>query len=157
MTKLESSLLDLIDSNSNIFFDDVIVKRIFVVLYLSGDYVSLDEVASRASLSLASVSNKANLLSHLGMIEKTRKSGSKKIFLKAKTDFASLMIEKIRKKDESLKQLQKNVFDFVASAKKRSLSVEEKMQLKNLDHFGSELKNLVAFHEKVLKIIDNGI
>lgn len=155
MTQLEQSFLELIEGNQKVFFDDVIVKKMFVVLYISKDFVALDEVASRASLSLASVSNKAKELASMGLIERVRRPGSKKIFLKVKTNFFAILSGKMAKKCEVMEKSQKELKSFIDSQKDKSLSSEEKSQLKNLKEFHNEMKRMSVFHKDLTRFIEN--
>ena len=154
MTKLEKSFMKLISADTAVFFDDSMLKKIFAVLHISNDPVSLEDIAERSSLSLASVSNKSKILLQMGVVNRIKKPGSRKVFLQARTDFISLMHKKLIKKSECTLSVYDNLISFLSLEKKRKLSDEEELQLKNLEDFGKQLKKINKLNEKLCLVIE---
>ena len=154
MTKLEKSFLKLINADTDIFFNDSLLKKIFAVVYISKEPVSLEDVALRSSLSLATVSNKSKILLQMGVLDRIKNQGSRKVFLQARTNFISLIYKKSLKKLEYTLDLHNNLILFLSVEKKRLLSKEEKAQIKNLEEFGLQLEKITKVYKKLCSFIE---
>ena len=81
--------------------------KIFAVLYLEPEEMTMEELARKTGYSLASISNKIKFLESGGVIKKTHKPGSKRIYLYMEKDFLSIMKKQLTIKQERVIGLSK--------------------------------------------------
>lgn len=104
-------------------------SKILAVLAIEPEAVCMDELTKRTGYSLASISNAIKVLERFGMIIKTKKPGSKKIYVDDRRDL-------IGKMHEQILQVQQNEIE----------------PLKNeLPHIIKELKGIKESKDKKLK------
>jgi DNA-binding transcriptional regulator GbsR (MarR family) len=78
-----------------------IAGRIFALVLISEDALSLDEIAEKLSVSKASVSNDARLLERIGFIERVSRPGDRKDYYQTdERSFERTIAERIRRMHE---------------------------------------------------------
>lgn len=69
--------------------------NILALIKSSTEAISLDEITKQTKYSLATVSNKVRKFETHGIIFRTKKPGSKKVFVEARKDYLNAMKEKL--------------------------------------------------------------
>jgi DNA-binding transcriptional regulator GbsR (MarR family) len=116
-------------------FSNNITEHITTMLYLEPEEIPMEELAKKTGYSLATISNNVAFLEHTGLIKKTRKPGSKKIFIYMEKDVIETM---------------KN--HFVNDHMNMIISAKEKLPAL-IEKYSGKLKT--EEDRKKLKIIDN--
>ena len=73
---------------------DNLSAKIFSILYIEPKEVSMDDLAKRTGYSLASVSNKMKMFEGLGMAQRVKKPGTKKVYHYMNKSIFNLMKKK---------------------------------------------------------------
>lgn len=150
---IEQQVLDALHQDTHVFFDDGLLKKIYVVLYLNEDPLSLEDIAKKSGLSLASVSNKSKILEHVGLVNRSKKQGSRKVFLQARTDFVSIMNSKLEHKKRCLESSKSAIDIVISNLKKKKLSSIDAKKSLRLQSFSRQMTMMISFHKKILSLI----
>ena len=100
MTKKNEFETEIEDFFTKIFRNfglDMLSAKLITKLYLSVGEVSMDDLAEITGYSLSGVSTKLKFLEGVGMIEKRKNPGSKKIYFYMEKDLKRMMLSKLRK------------------------------------------------------------
>ena len=127
MNRLQEKVLGFMDENDPVIFPEISLRKIFTTIYLSEEPISIQSIASITGLSLASVSNKAKELVHMGILQKHSKPGSRELFLKTNYSLSQVLQvhteQKIRVIEEQQVHLKKLVEILSGSTKDRAQSL----------------------------------
>lgn len=141
-----------------------VVARIYALLFAEPDDLSLEELAERTGYSLSSVSSVVKLLEQFKKVQRIKKPGSKKVYVRCNSDLLGMMHDQFLSSVEQLvRPMTENlpfiVRDLKTELKKTNLSAERKTLLKNkldryqgfLDQFTRIEVMLSAFEEHFRK------
>lgn len=134
-------------------FDDLMIT-LFAKIYIEPEEIAMEELAKKTGYSLASVSNKLKSLEAMGIIKRTKKPGSKKIFLYSEKSFVNVLKYHLVKKEENVIRIVKaKAPEIIKKCKNKAKSEKEKKKLKILeDYYGQIVK-----FERVISDIKNKI
>jgi DNA-binding transcriptional regulator GbsR (MarR family) len=79
---------------------DILTSRIFAILYIETESLSMETLAEKTGYSLASVCNSMKSIEKTGFLKEKHSPGSKKAFFTIEKDFSrhmKMMVEMIRK------------------------------------------------------------
>ena len=79
------------------------------ILYIEPEPVAMEDIAKKTGYSLASISNKVKMLEQIGMISKTHKPGTKKIYLSVDKDISKVMEDMLTKKLAALNMVTSSI------------------------------------------------
>jgi DNA-binding transcriptional regulator GbsR (MarR family) len=150
MEDIDSKFLELYQKIGNMQGMNSLFTRIFSILYIEPDEISMDEVAEKTGYSLASISNSIKMLETMGLVRKSRHPGTKKIFLYMEKDFNKLIKLFMIKKQENIISLVKSEVPSIIKESKPT-SEKSKKKLKILENY---YKQILGFEKIVKKIID---
>lgn len=124
--------------------------RLFAILYLESNEVSIDDLAKRTGYSLASVSNKMRLLLGSHVIRRIKKPGSKKVYYYGEKNLKKIFGLKIDKailtEVEPAKAIIPNMLKKYAKAK---LSVDGKKKYSVINNY---YKQILQFEKFLIKM-----
>lgn len=124
--------------------------RIFSILYIEPEEISMDEVAEKTGYSLASISNSIKMLETMGLVRKSRHPGTKRIFLYMEKDFNKLIKVFMIKKQENIISLVKSEVPSIIK-ESRPTSEKSKKKLKILENY---YKQILGFEKIIKKMMD---
>jgi len=124
--------------------------RIFSILYIEPEEISMDEVAEKTGYSLASISNSIKMLETMGLVRKNRRPGTKKIFLYMEKDFNKLTKQIMIKKQENIISMIKSEIPSIIKESK-PISEKDKKKLKILENY---YKQILGFEKVIKKMIE---
>ncbi|MEL4304912.1 hypothetical protein [Methanococcoides sp. LMO-2] len=81
---------------------DELSSKLLAVLYSAPDPLTLDDLSKKTGYSFSAVSAAMKLLSGVKLVEKTKRSGSKKLYFSVQRDMLTLSINAIRSKNEHM-------------------------------------------------------
>jgi DNA-binding transcriptional regulator GbsR (MarR family) len=152
---LKQELLKLTDSSPDLLFADDHLKKIFLSVFLSSHPISQNKVAKETGLSLASISNKANLLVATHILKKVKLTGDKQAYYEAQIDILGIVKKNLLEKTDSLHETQDALLDFIKQKSKKSLAKIEKQELVKLKELKKQLDLMLELHRKMLRVLDN--
>ncbi len=129
--------------------------RVFATIFLEPGEIAMEEVAKRTGYSLSSISNTVNLLEDLGMIERKRKPGSRKVYLYMQKDLIKLNISKLIKfRDTSLRQINSNLPDIIRRYKQKAKDKESKERLAIIQNYYKQVNQFEEIISKWIKDLE---
>lgn len=100
MEDLDKEFTELVKAANKASGMDDLTSRLYSILYLEPDPISLEDLAQKTGYSLASISNKVNMLESAGLVSKGRKPKSKKIFVYMDKSILRFMKEMLVRKHQ---------------------------------------------------------
>lgn len=150
MTELMEDFTNYITEVAKNLGHDDLGAKIYAILYLAEKEVTLDEISEKSGYSLASVSIKIILFEKMGLVKKTKKPGSKRVYCIMERN----RIEQIKRKINSLFEIEidfanKNLPDLISKYKNRDLQKEENKKLQIALNYLEEIKKIEQLYEKI--------
>lgn len=131
---------------------DESVSAIFARIYIEPEDISMEDLAKETGYSLASISNKVNMLELLLPIKKIRKPGTKKIFLSVEKNMMNILKEVfIRKEEHCVHVTKEKLPPIIEECKKKAKSENDKKKLKIIEDY---YKQIIQFEEGIHKMIE---
>ncbi len=129
-------------------FPDVMTK-VMAVLYMQPEEIAMEEVAKKTKYSLASVSNTVKRLETIGVVQKRRKPGSKKVYLYLEKNLAKLNIQKLRAaKENFIGPIRKILPERIEKYEGAEKDKKSKEQLNLMKDYFMQLKKFEELFEK---------
>ena len=133
-------------------------SRIYGLVLVSPEDLSLDEIARKTGYSLASVSSKAKMLESIGLVRKLRKPKSRKLYLTVNKDPLTMMSDMSKMKAQALKITVPKLQKLIDSYEGKKLSDEQKQKLSRIHDLyvimgsvGKIMTHMIAEFDKALK------
>jgi DNA-binding transcriptional regulator GbsR (MarR family) len=121
--------------------------KVLTVLYLEPREIPMDEVAKRTGYSLASVSNALRLTETLGIVERSRIPGSRKVYLYMHKNIGRINLHKMRAIHEiALAPMKTALPSIIARYKHRATNAESREKLKIIESYHDQV---IAFEDLV--------
>ncbi|NTV22850.1 MAG: hypothetical protein HGA85_00555 [Nanoarchaeota archaeon] len=99
--QLDQEFIDFLQSMGSSYGLDALSAKVFAILYLEPEELSMEDLVERTGYSLASVCNTMKVLERTGMLRTEHKPKTRKIYYHMTKDFsehARAMLELVRKK-----------------------------------------------------------
>lgn len=152
MNKVEERFCGLITQLGKVQGMDELSSKLFSLMYLEPEEITMEELAKKTNYSLASISNKIRLLEATGMIKKTKKPGSKKIYYYMNKDIIKSFEEVLIKKQQYvLKNIKEEMPKIINEFKTEKLSTRESKELILVESYYNQTLAIENVLEKMLK------
>lgn len=149
MEKLDKEFMDYISMMGKGFGMGDSMLRIFAALYIEPEDVPLERIAEKTGYSLASVSNTVRMLENMGAIRRSRKPGSKKVYVFLEKDMFRFNIMKIdMAKSFIINPAKKKLPSIIKTYKKQAKNDEEKKKLAIIKNY---YEQILAFEDLLVK------
>lgn len=102
MEAAKKEFQDLVCQSMKSYGLDELSSKLLAVLYSAPEPLTLDELSKMTGYSFSAVSAAMKLLSGIKLVEKTKRSGSKKLYFSVQRDMLTLSINAIRSKNEHM-------------------------------------------------------
>jgi DNA-binding transcriptional regulator GbsR (MarR family) len=130
--------------------------RIFAILYLEPEEITMEDLAEKTGYSMASVSNKVKLLEAAGAIQRSNKPGSKRAYLYMEKDFINIMRKQLILKQEMIIELAKERIPRLVSKYERKIkSDKDRQKLKIVEEYYRQVQKAEKIMPKIIDIINN--
>src|SRR3989338_363741 len=100
MEELDKKFIDVYKEIGRAEGMDELMLIIFARLYIEPEEIAMEDFAKETGYSLASISNKVNMLGSIWPIKKFRKPGTKKIFLYLDKSIIKILKETMLRKQQ---------------------------------------------------------
>ena len=134
---------------------DELSSRLLAILYSEPDALTLEELAEITGYSFSAVSSSMKLLSGVGLVDKTKKAGSKKLYFSIQRNMLSMTIAAIKSKNECMVVPALEGLPSIIEKCKKSENKESQETLKIIEQYYQQMialdlifKNLIEFTEK---------
>jgi DNA-binding transcriptional regulator GbsR (MarR family) len=130
-------------------------KVIFYNLYLESEAIPMEELAKKTGYSLATVCNKIKFLEHIGLLKKTRKPGSKKIFVYMEKDFLeSTKRHFVSQHEPFIRTIKEKLPLLIEKYKGKVKSEDDKKKIKLLENLYKQTLKLEVLIKEIIKKTD---
>lgn len=153
MDKIEKDFVDMYKHLGAMQGFDDSMTSIFAIVFINPEPVSLEELARKTGYSLASISNKAKFLENNGMIRRTNKPGTRKVFFYSDKDMKKNLKNALKKKVEMMKYIIKNVPKII-DHNKNVKTDNEKKKLEIIKKYSISIKKMQQIIKEGIERID---
>jgi len=148
---VEIASVELFSKMSNSFGGDSLFFKIFVLSYISPEPISMEELADKTGYSLASLSTRIKMFEAAGFLNKTRKPGSKKVYVSAEKNMIKMFRDHFMKKEELGMQIVMNEVPGIAEdLRKKKLTALQKKKLENLENYYTQVTKMHKIMKKMI-------
>ena len=135
---------------------DSLMMTIFAKIYLSPEPIAMEDLAKETGYSLASVSNKVNMLAPIMHIKKTRKPGSKKIFITMEKNIMDIWKDAMTKKQEFvINNVKEKLPNILKEYKTKAKTQEDKKKIKIMENYYGQILKFETIINKMLMEFNN--
>ena len=152
MIQAEKDVMKLFESISTMYGMDILTSKISSIIYIEPEPVSLDELAKRTGYSLSSISNKIKKLSLFMPIIKSRKPGSKKIFVSMEKEMFKVLKAQLQKSREiEIVPVKNKLPGIIKDFKNQVKTEKDKKKLKIIEQYYKDVSKFDKIMNKCLK------
>ena len=128
---------------------------IFARLYIEPGDLAMEDLAKETGYSLASISNKVNMFGHIIPIKKSRKPGSKKVYLYMDKDIIGMVKQAmVLKQIHGINIIKDKLPGILKEYKGKVKSEKDKKKLKILENYYSQSLKFEVILNKMSKELD---
>ena len=151
LTEFEKEVHELVENITRGFGLDSLSGKIFITLFMEPAEMSLEDLTKETGYSLSTLSTKMNVMVKIGMIKRTRKPGSKKIYFYMNKSMKQMAIDKINiSLQVEIIPLKNQLPTIINKHRKRIMGSKDEKQKKQLKIMENCLDQMVKF-EKIMK------
>ena len=126
-------------------------------LYIQPKEVSLEKIAAETGYSLASISNTIRMMEGIGLIQKIRKPGSKKLYVYMEKNLFKLNIQKVKAaREKTVKRAKSELPLLIEKYRKKAKGEDSKRKLAIIEDYHSyivEFEKLLSSWERDLEAL----
>lgn len=156
MEKLEEGMMKVFSIMGRaIGFKGPVIKML-AVLYLEPKEIAMEEIAERTGYSLATVSNTMKMLETVGIVQRSRKPGTKKVFFFMEKNLVKLNIQKIQSAQKAYVSPAKQILPgLIREYKSKVKTKEGKDKVKIMEDYYRQMLSFEKILEKWQKDLEN--
>lgn len=127
--------------------------KLVATLYLEPEEIALEALAKKTGYSLASVSTKTTFLENLGMLQRVKKPGSKKVYVFVEKDLAKIQMNKIRAvHTKAIFPAKAAIKDLITTYGSKTKTEQDKQKMGLIKNYYHHLSKLEALFEKMIDL-----
>ena len=132
-----------------------IFAKVASVLYIQPEEISMEELAKETDYSLASVSNSMKILVNMGIVKRTRKPRTKKVFFYMEKDIFKINKQKIEFAYESfIKPVEESMPKLIEKYEKKTKDEKAKKKLKIIKNYYKQVRQFDGVINHMLEKLD---
>ena len=136
-------------------FNDDLLMTIFSTLYIEPEPLAMEDLAKKTGYSLASISNKTKMLGPIMNIKRTRKPGSKKIYLYMEKNILNIWKDMLLKKEEHvINKVKEKLPAILKEYKSKVKTTEDKKKLEIMENYYEQVLTFEKIINKIMKEFD---
>jgi DNA-binding transcriptional regulator GbsR (MarR family) len=118
-------------------------SRLFAILYLEPQEISIRDLSTKTGYSLASISIKMRLLEGLGWVHRIKKPGTKEVFYYMEKNFIKVMAAKFERiRQNEIMPAKKVIPALLSKYKDAKLDAQQKKKMKVIKDYYSQIRKL---------------
>jgi DNA-binding transcriptional regulator GbsR (MarR family) len=130
-------------------------KAIFYNLYLEPKEIPMEDLAKKTGYSLATVCNKIKFLEQTGLLKKTRKPGTKKVFVYMEKNFLeSTKRHFVSQHEPFIRTIKEKLPAIIDKYRNKVKSEEDKNKIKLLENLYKQAMKLEILTAEIIRKID---
>ncbi|NQE06741.1 hypothetical protein C5S32_12795 [ANME-1 cluster archaeon GoMg1] len=143
----KNEFIELIAENSKVNGLDELSSKIIGILFIEPEEVALDELANRTGYSLSAVSTALKFIERAGIVKRSKKPKSKKVYFYMGKDILAMFLQIMRRKYEKIILPSKQKLPKIIEKYKQESTKESEEELGIVENYYKEL----LFFEQILK------
>lgn len=143
----KNEFIELIAENSKVNGLDELSSNIIGILFIEPEEVALDELANRTGYSLSAVSTALKFIERAGIVKRTKKPKSRKVYFYMEKDMLAISLQITRRKYENIILPSKQKLPRIIVKYKQESTKESGEELGIVENYYKE----VLFFEQILK------
>lgn len=136
----KDEFIDLMTENSKVNGLDELSSRIIGILFIEPKEIALDELAKRTGYSLSAVSATMKFVERAGIVKRSKKPKSRKVYYYMEKDMLAMWIQLMRRKHENI----------ILPSKQKLPKIIEKYKLEKSENSEEELRIVENYYKQVL-------
>ncbi|WP_445475946.1 GbsR/MarR family transcriptional regulator [Methanococcoides methylutens] len=147
---------DLVYQGMRSYGLDELSSKLLAILYSAPDLLTLEELSKMTGYSFSAVSAEMKMLTGIKLVEKTKRSGSKKLYFSVQRDMLTMTIDAVRSKNECMVAPALKDLPSIIERCRNSNAQESEEMLKIIEDYYQQmtaldliLKNLINYAEKI--------
>lgn len=125
-------------------------SKMFAILYLEPEEISMEELAKRTGFSLAAASTNMKLLVNTGFVKRKKKPGSKKLYFYMEKDMLKMIGHNIKAKFDTSIPDAKEKLPGIIEMFRKSNNPEDKKKLQIVKAYYGQVLIMEKFFEKMI-------
>lgn len=155
MEDISRELTLIIENIYKSFGLDALSSKLFSILFLEPKEVSIDELSKKTGYSLSSISNKMRFIEKVGVAERIKKPGTKKVYYYVEKDIIKMHIRKMEIfSDKMIAPLKDKVPKIIKRNKNKDLDAEKENKLKIIETFYCQILKIEKVMDKFKKELE---
>lgn len=139
------------------YLPDQLSLKIFSLLSLEPEEISLEELAQKTGFSLASISNKVKVLENMGMVKRSCHPGSKRCYVFMEKDVRKVMREMLLRKQEMLfNRVKQGLSPIINKYEGKSLNEREKQEIKMIKSYLKQMQEMEIIFQEFIQKLESG-
>ncbi len=148
LDEIDKDFIEFYQSMGEAHGMDNLLTKIFAILYIKSKEVAMEDLAKETGYSLATISNKIKFFENFGIISKTNKPGTRKIFLRVDNDMLKILKETLMKKQQyGINTAKSKLPTIIKKHKSKAKTLEQKRKLRVIENYYNQVLKI----EKVFK------
>ena len=155
MKQVEKEFIDYSIQVGKIWGLDTLSSRLFGIVYLESKEIAIEDLAKITGYSLASISNKMRFLEVMGVAQRIKKPGSKKVFYFMEKDVVKMTKMHFEKIYESEILPAKTIMPkLINKFKGKKFNKKESEKFKIIKNYYSQILKVEKVFENINKQLD---
>lgn len=143
----KNEFIELIAENSKVDGLDELSSKIIGILFIEPEEVALDELANRTGYSLSAVSTALKFIERAGIVKRTKKPKSRKVFFYMGKDMLAISLQIMKRKYEKIILPSKQKLPKIIKNYKQESTKKSGEELEIAENYYKE----ILFFEQILK------
>lgn len=154
-SKVERDFVKAIEEIGKLSNLDSLSSKILGYIIISPKPISMEKIGQKTGYSIASIYNKVNVMEKFGIIKRTKKPGSKKIYFSTNALNGELLKEQIETMDKKMALSKESMEHIKEKYKNKKLNKEDKERFEIVKDFLCYSEKAEKVIKKARKIIEN--
>lgn len=129
MEKFEEEFINFFSNVGKNLGMDELPMRVFSIMYMEPDDMTMDDIATKTGYSIPSISNTMKFLEGMRIVHRNKKPGSRKIYFSVERNLAKMNINKLEATNETMVQPTKLYFPEILKHKPKDNKSKEKLKI----------------------------
>jgi len=143
----KDEFIELLTTNGKVKGLDELTSRLNAILYIETNPVSLEELAKRTGYSLSAVSTAMKFMERVGLTQRMKKPGSRKVYFYMKKDMMAMFLDALKKQQDKIVTPSIEKLPGIIDRYKLDKSEESEIELETVKKYYKQVNT----YEKILK------
>lgn len=136
MKELEQEFMSYLCMMGKVYGLEDVPLKVFGILFLEPEEISMEEIAQKTGYSLASISNSMRFLESIGQVDRIRKPGSKKVYFRLDKDLVKWNIRKLEVLQQvTMRQAKEKLPPLIKKYHEKARTPEDKKKVEIIDYY----------------------